>query len=69
MQLTEADLYNLHSSSNGATHDVKAAANAYALRLMVEHLYFVHNMKIREISRILRYKEKNVKAIIAEAKN
>lgn len=66
--MQEHEYYNLHASAAGAAHEARAAANTYSLRLMIEHLYFVHKMGVREISHQLRYQEKKVKAVIARAK-
>lgn len=66
--MEEHEYYNLHSSAAGAAEGARAAANQYSLNLMVEHLYFVHKMGVREIAHTLRYQEKRVKAVIKRAK-
>ncbi len=66
--MLEHEYYNLHSSAQGAAQEAKNAANSFAFRIMVEHLYFVHKMGVREISHQLCCKQKKVKSIIDSAK-
>ena len=65
--MEEHEYYNLYASARGDADDAKQAANTYTLRLMIEHLYFVHKMGIREVAHTLRYQEKKVKEIIKRA--
>ena len=65
--MEEHEYYNLYASAGRGASEAKHAANTYTLRLMIEHLYFVHKMGIREVAHTLRYQEKKVKEIIKRA--
>jgi DNA-binding transcriptional regulator LsrR (DeoR family) len=64
----EVRLYNQAAHASGVANEAKVIANTYTLHLMIEHLYFVHKMGVREISHILRIKQKEVKSVIKRAK-
>ena len=59
MELTEAQLYNLNSSGS-SMNEVKAVMMA----MMIQHLYEVHKMGVREIHRQMNVPMKEVKKIL-----
>lgn len=61
-------LYNLHATAAGAVESARVSANAYSLRLMIEHLHFVHGMGPRKISHEVRLPQNKVVALLRRAK-
>ena len=63
VQLTEADLYNLHSGRGGIS---KSEIEIIMLGIMIRHMHEDHNMGIREIASKTNLKMKEVKEILCK---
>jgi hypothetical protein len=62
--MDEVTLYNLYGAAASSRHEAERGANAYALKLMIEHLRHEHNMKKVDIHRRLKVPMKEIKAIL-----
>jgi hypothetical protein len=62
--MDEATLYNLHASGRRSSAEAERNANKYAVKLMVEHLRYEHNMKKVDIHRRLKVPMKEIRAIL-----
>jgi ribonuclease BN (tRNA processing enzyme) len=63
VQLTEADLYNLHSGRGGIN---KSEVEIMMLGIMIRHMHEDHNMGIRGIAKKTGLKMKEVKKILCK---
>ena len=62
--MDEVTLYNLYGASARSRYKAEKGANAYAVKLMIEHLRYEHNMKKVDIHRRLKVPMKEIKAIL-----
>lgn len=62
--MDEVTLYNLSTSVNSAVGEATAKANRSAIKLMILHLYWEHNLGIRKIAKRLGVPMKYVKNVV-----
>jgi ribonuclease BN (tRNA processing enzyme) len=62
--MDEVTLYNLYGAAASSRHEAERGANAYALKLMIEHLHLDHKMGFREIGKRLGMGMKEAKHIM-----
>lgn len=67
--MDEAQLYNLGSSVDSAAREATSKAKCFAVKLMILHLYWDHNLGIRKIAKRLGVKMKYVKNVVLTSKD
>lgn len=61
--MNEADLYNLYNYARGSSISMEEVNRALH-QIMVKHLYFDHNLKVTEIAKSMKLKQKVVKEML-----
>ena len=62
--MQEHEYYNLYAAGDRSAVEAERKANRYAVKLMVEHLRYEHNMKMVDIRRRLHVPMKTIKEIL-----
>lgn len=65
--MNEAELYNLHSNTVWSANAARDSANAFSIRLMVQHLRIDHKMTMLAIAHRLNIRLKAVKEALQDA--
>ena len=66
--MQEHEYYNMYHAASRAGYEAQSEAQAYALKLMIEHLYTDHNMKVRDIAKKLCSRQTEVSMVIKALK-